>query len=300
MMHSTFLTHLLRHGLRTGAMVGFVALLGCGSGTAPGPVTAATLAATRAEVDFGECDELALGTVVPLAALQAQVPAELAVLSLAAMGTVFEGSDGLGVLITRALSCESITVNGTTNRNIHIAHIGTPINTASLPATPYNLDGHNGAQFNNYTFRYLTDSPALLAALTAHGVPGAGNATIEFTDTPAGDCTIRREVVVRDSTHGFRASGTVPAARCQANETPYVGNSCGAASNIVALSNNIVGPAAVNLDLAATPIALDEDDASTLASWLGDAPKAVDAFGMIGFIPETAGLDMIITRLEQP
>ncbi|NNF65572.1 MAG: hypothetical protein HKN07_15120, partial [Acidimicrobiia bacterium] len=61
-------------------------------------------------VDFGDCTELATGTVVALSELQERVPDEVPVLSLTDQGAVFPGSDDLGVVITRVLECDSISV----------------------------------------------------------------------------------------------------------------------------------------------------------------------------------------------
>jgi glyoxylase-like metal-dependent hydrolase (beta-lactamase superfamily II) len=247
-------------------------------------------------VDFGACDELAMGSVVPLAELQAKVPAGVTVLSLTATGTVFEGSDNLGVLITRVLSCESITVDGTTETDVHLAHVGTPVDVTPLPATPYNTDGNNGADFNNYTFSYVTDSTGFLGALTGAGVAGAGSATFSFVDTAAGACTVSRQVDVVGGDYGFSASGTLPDASCEATDVPFVANWWSVTDGDVAvLSNNIPGQAALFLDLDSTPVTLDPADGSSLAGFLGDDSVAIDAFGLVGHLPEADGVDMVVT-----
>lgn len=247
------------------------------------------------EVDFGDCDELATGSVAPLAELQARVPAVVSVVSLTDMGTEFDGSDELGVLITRTLSCDSITVDGTTETDIHVAHVGTAIDTSVLPPTPYSTDGNNGADFNNYAFGYATDSAALLEALTATGVTGAAPATISFVDAPAGECTVNRQVAVTGD-YAFSAEGTLPDASCEATDTAFVGNWWSVADGEVAvISNNIVGQAALFLDIEASPITLDPEDGSMLAEIIGDEAAPVSAFGFVGHIPESEGVDMVVT-----
>ncbi len=248
------------------------------------------------EVDFGDCRELATGSVVPLTGLQAQVPAGVDVLSLTDQGTVFPGSDDLGVLITRSLSCTSITVDGTTDTDVHVAHVGTPIDVSQLPASPYSTDGNNAADFSNYTLSYVTDSTAFLGALTGSQVQGAGAATFTYVDTPAGTCTVSRQVEVTGGDFGYSASGTLPDASCEPTDVPFVGNWWSVShGGVTVLSDNIIGQAAVFLDLNNTPVTLDPSDGSSLASLLGDAAAPVDAFGFVGFIPETEGLDMVVT-----
>jgi len=247
-------------------------------------------------VSFGDCDELATGSAVPLSLLQAELPAGIDAKSLTDMGTVFPGSDDLGILITRVLSCDSVTVDGTTDTAIHIAHVGTTIDPGSLPASPFSTDGHNGADFSNYSFSYVTDSPAFLDALTGAGVNGAGSASISFSDTSAGDCIVDREVVVSGGSFGFSASGTIPEAACEASVVPFVGNwwnvTDGAATVV---SQSIAGQSALFLDLAATPVTLDADDSSDLSAFIGDAARPVDGFGFAGFIPGSEAEDMVIT-----
>ena len=72
--------------------------------------TAVLVDETATDVTFGECSELAVGSVLPLDSLQAQLPDDVTALSLTAQGTIFDGSDDLGVLIARTLRCEDITV----------------------------------------------------------------------------------------------------------------------------------------------------------------------------------------------
>ncbi|KAL3917941.1 MAG: hypothetical protein SGARI_007591, partial [Bacillariaceae sp.] len=99
--------------------------------------------ATRSEVDFGLCKELAVGSVTPLDKLQDLVPPDVKVLSMTEQGFEFPGSDDLGNLLIRSLECDFIQVDGSTEASgvKHIAHIGTPFNTSSFPASPYAAEG---------------------------------------------------------------------------------------------------------------------------------------------------------------
>ena len=95
--------------------------------TAPAVASAGAGRTSTSQVDFGACVELSTGSVSSLAELQARVPSGVSVLSLTEQGFVFTGSDDLGILITRTLDCESISVtrDGRTRTQVdrHIAHI---------------------------------------------------------------------------------------------------------------------------------------------------------------------------------
>ncbi|MEL6179873.1 MAG: MBL fold metallo-hydrolase, partial [Myxococcota bacterium] len=258
------------------------------------------------EVDFGDCTELAMGMVAPLASLQDQVPEGVEVLSLTAQGTVFEGSDALGVLIARVVACDSITVTdgsgeAHTDTMVHFAHVGTPVDVSTFPATPYNTDGTNGADFNNYVFAYTTDSPAYVGAMQDVGVVGAALSDITLTDTPAGDCMVERQVSMAGGPFAFEASGTVPDASCEDPVVPFVGNWWSVVGgHALVLSNNIPGQAAVFIDVMTPTLTLQASASdSALASVIGADPVAIDAFALTGFLPEADGIDMIITDVGE-
>ena len=259
-------------------------------------------AAAAGAVAFGECSELAVGSVVPLAALQAQLPEGVTALSLTAQGTVFDGSDDLGVLIARTLRCDDLTVtssDGTESSDgQHIAHVGTPIDVSALPATPYSTDGNNGADFNNYVFGYYSDSAAYVAAMDEAGIAGAGMATINMTDAEASECVITRTVSVASDAFGFDASGDIPDAACSDPDTPFVANwwSVGDDGASV-LSNQIAMQVAIFIDTAETVVTITPTGA-LMQAVVGADPIVADAFGVIGLIPASDGPSMTITALS--
>lgn len=257
------------------------------------------------EVDFGTCIELSTGTVVALSELQARIPDTVSALSLTDQGTVFPGSDDLGILITRTLDCESITVtrNGRTRtqHDRHIAHVGTPVDTSVLPASPFSNDGVNGADFNNYILGYYSDSSTYLRAMRSAGISNVSRAHIDMVDQTVGDCLVDRTATVRPyrgrDNYGFTASGVVPDASCEDPVVPFIANwwsvNDGAAS---ILSNNIPGQGAIFIDPSETVITIEPGRRSNLGDIFGAATATADAFGVIGFIPDTAGTDMVITQ----
>lgn len=254
----------------------------------------------KTDVAFGECSELAVGSVVPLGSLQAQLPDDVTALSLTAQGTVFDGSDDLGVLIARTLRCDDITVttaDGDVSDGLHIAHVGTPIDTSALPATPFSTDGNNGADFNNYAFGYYSDSEAFVDAMVDQGIAGAALATISMDDAVSGDCSITRDVSVVADGFGFDATGEIPDASCADPDTPFVANwwSVGEDGASV-LSNEIPGQVAIFIDTAATIVTITPTG-DLMQAVTGSDPLVADAFGVIGLIPPSGGPSMVITAL---
>ena len=257
------------------------------------------------EVDFGACTELATGTTVALSELRARVPDSVPVLSLTDQGIAFPGSDELGILIIRTLECDSITVNRNgrtrTQRDRHIAHVGTPVDASVLPATPFSNDGGNGADFNNYILAYYSDSSIYRSAMRRAGVQHVASARIDMHDETVDECVLDRTVTVRPHTgrsnYGFTATGIVPDAACEPPVVPFIANWWSVHRGEAAvLSNTIPGQSAVFIDTAETIITIDAGHRSQLADVFGADTATADAFGVIGAIPEADGLDMIIER----
>ncbi|MEL6981753.1 MAG: hypothetical protein AAFO29_04955 [Actinomycetota bacterium] len=257
------------------------------------------------EVDFGPCVELSTGTTVALSELQERVPESVPVLSLTEQGIVFPGSDQLGILITRTLECASITVTRDgrtrTQHDRHIAHVGTPVDTSVLPATPFNNDGANGADFNNYIFAYYSDSWIYRDAMRRAGVQPIGAARIRVDDHTVDTCVLDRTVTVRPFTrrskdYGFTATGIIPDASCEPAVVPFIANWWSAnRGQASVLSNNIPGQSAIFIDPAETVITIDPGRRSQLNDVFGADTATADAFGVIGAIPEADGTDMVIT-----
>lgn len=267
----------------------------------PDEAAAPASEAGAAEVSFGECSELAVGSVVPLDALQAQLPAGVEALSLTAQGTEFDGSDDLGVLIARTLRCDDLTVTAADGEEIsdgrHIAHVGTPIDTSALPATPYANDGGNGADFNNYAFGYYSDSVAFVDAMDAAGIGGAGLANITMNDAASGDCVITRDVSVAAASFGFDASGEIPDATCSELDTPFIANWWSSGENGASvLSNEIAEQVAIFIDTSETVVTITPTG-DLLQTVVGVDPIVADAFGVIGLIPASDGPSMTIAAL---
>lgn len=258
------------------------------------------------EVDFGDCTELATGTVVALSELEERVPDSVPVLSLTEQGAVFPGSDDLGVVITRVLECDSITVTRDgrtkTQTNRHVAHIGTAVDTSVLPASPFSYDGINSADFNNYIFGYYSDSSIFLDAMRRADIQPIAPAHIDMVDVAVDECTVDRTVTVRPHTgpqtnYGFTANGIIPLAACEPSVVPFIGNwwsvQDGEAS---VLSNNIAGQSAIFLSPADATITLVPSRNSQLADVFGAESATADAFGFSGFIPENDGSAEIVTK----
>ena len=259
------------------------------------------------EVDFGDCTELATGTVAPLSELQERVPDEVPVLSLTDQGTVFPGSDDLGVVITRTLECDSITVtrDGRTKSQTdrHIAHIGTAIDTSALPDTPFSLDGGNAADFSNYIFGYYSDSSIFRDAMRRADIQPIAPARIDMVDVTVDDCVVDRTVTVQphtgpQSNYGFTATGVIPLAACEPSVVPFIGNwwsvQDGEAS---VLSNTIAGQSAIFLSPADATITIVPSRNSQLADVFGADSTTADAFGFSGFIPENPASTEIVTNV---
>ncbi len=257
--------------------------------------------AAAAEVTFGECEELALGSTVPLDALQAQLPDGVNALSLTDQGTVFDGSDDLGVLIIRTLRCDDITVAAAGGDEVSdgrfIAHVGTPVDASTFPATPYSKDGNNDADFNNHVFGFYSDSQAYVDAMDAAGIVGGGLADISVDDTEVGDCVVSRSISVDAEAFGFDVSGEIPDATCSEPDTPYIVNwwTVDDAGTAV-LSQEIPSQVALVIDPTETVVTVTPTG-ELLQQVVGTDPFVVDAFGVVGLIPATDDPSMTITAL---
>lgn len=265
---------------------------------------------SASNIDFGDCIELTLGHIVPLARLQARVPAPVKVLPLSAQKVFPQrpGADKLGVLILRANSCDFITAtlaNGrtVTDRNKRFAHVGTAVNTSLFPPSPFSKDGDNAADFNNYAFGYYTDSWAYLSAMSG-SFPGSW-AQIDWVDTPVSNTTIDRRVSVYPRgpqrtarAYGYSASGRIPDVRKNPTVVPFVANWWDVTDGVVGvLSDNIAGQAASfrNLTDPAQAITITPTCNSQVGDLLDGDSVTADGIVLIGFIPETNGTDMVAT-----
>ena len=293
--------------LRNVTLVAIAALITTMVPSSAGAASMERRHSTASEVDFGDCTELATGSVAQLSELQKRVPDEVSVQSLTEQGTVFPGSDDLGVVITRVLECDSITVTSDgrtrTQRQRHIAHVGTAIDTSNLPATPFSLDGGNEADFSNYIFGYYSDSSIFLRAMRRANVQSIARARIDMTDEAVEECVVDRTVTVRPRTrprndYGFKANGVIPLAACEPSVAPFVGNWWSVKSGQASvLSNKIAGQSALFLSPADATVTLDPTRRSQLADLLGAEGATADAFVFSGFIPENPESAEIITKV---
>ncbi|WP_325894603.1 hypothetical protein [Grimontia sp. NTOU-MAR1] len=182
---------------------------------------------SNSDVDFSNCREIAGGIVVDKSEVSSLIPNDVSVNSLTDMGFEFDGSDNLGMLIIRSLQCEAIQVTDAkgrvkTDENVAVAHLGTPINTSNLPATTFNLDGVNGADFNIYTLSYQTSSRAYYGAMARMGMK-----TAKFNkhmmnvqvDTTPGTCDVAQLSVniPGNSDYSFSIFGEVVQATAECN-----------------------------------------------------------------------------------
>lgn len=138
-------------------------------------------------------------------------------LSLTAQGSVFDGSDELGLLVTRTLACDEISVRlGAMVRGEgrHVVQAGTPVEPSILPMTPDNNDGGDEVDSNNYVFGYYSDFPALVDAMSRAGIAGTDTAEITIEDTDLGECTLERTIAVTDAPLAFTTTGEIPDPGC--------------------------------------------------------------------------------------
>ena len=110
----------------------------------------------------------------------------------------------------------------------HIAQVGAAVDASVLPASPFNNDGGNGADFNNYVFAYYSDSGIYLNAMRQAGVQAVASARIDMDDETVDECVLDRTVTVRpdhaQDNYGFTANGIVPDAACEPAVVPFIGN----------------------------------------------------------------------------
>lgn len=268
---------------------------------------------TKSEIDFSNCQELAGGVAVGKASLEAKVPDNVGVLSLTDIGFVFEGSDDLGILIVRSVSCESVTVTDSdgetaTDENIVFAHVGTPINTSNLPATTYNKDGVNGADFNNYTFSYTTTSAAFMGAMERAGLQNVSlNQDIvhELIDLNPDECGISSLLinVPGDDEFAFTVSGQVveATAECNPGGADFVANwwSIDENNQVTALSNEIFDQTFA--DSATTDVFLTTRSGKEINNIIGSNSTRFTGFVNSGYIVSggTGNLDMVAEPLGE-
>ncbi|MBL8302185.1 MAG: hypothetical protein JNM26_05370 [Ideonella sp.] len=146
-----------------------------------GPITAAALALCglaappalahggNLTVQFAQCTEFV--GVAPVDALKARalVPARYALVSDAAGAR----------LVVRAADCASVRVGSLPARPGRVAQVGLIIVSPDGTATDPNTS------INNYTLSYASNSPALVAALRAAGVPAALDLGLAYEVNPA-------------------------------------------------------------------------------------------------------------------
>ncbi|WP_052737563.1 hypothetical protein [Grimontia sp. AD028] len=266
---------------------------------------------SNSDVDFSNCREIAGGIAVQKDALTSLVPSGITVNSLSDMGFVFEGSDNLGMLIIRSLQCEVIQVTDAkgrvfTDENVAFAHVGTPINTSNLPATTFNNDGSNGADFNIYALSYQTSSPAYYGAMKRMGMETAMfnehmiNAQV---DTTPGTCDVAQLSVSVPGNHdySFNIFGEVieATAECHPGGANFVANwwSVDRKKRVSALSNLVTDQtftetAGPNVYVVAKP-------GTTMSSLIGEAPSAFTGFSGSGYLPSggIGNVDMVAEAL---
>ena len=261
--------------------------------------------ARTSNVDFSNCLEFAGGVPVSLAGLQQQVPDDIPVKSLTDLGFVFPGSDDLGVLIVRALRCDEIAVefqSGGFARDLDrsLVHVGTPIFVDNLPPTPFSLDGNNGADFNNFTFRYYTDSRAFQKALRRGGfsnVTRSQRITFEDLDTDATQCgtAIRLIDVAGSDAFSIKVAGQVTEANaaCHVGTTDVVANWWNVQGRTVAATSNQIISQTLLTTVPETLLLVTEPD-SVLGAITGGRVSTFSAFAFSGFIPSPEDVDMVI------
>jgi hypothetical protein len=252
---------------------------------------------TNSDVDFSNCREIAGGIAVSKAGLQAQTPSNVEVFSLTDMGFVFEGSDDLGMLIIRSLSCEAVRVtdsegNVSTDENVRLAHVGTPINVAALPATTFSNDGINGADFNMYTLNFQTSSAAYFGAMDRAGMQNASlNEGIvnQLIDLDPDQCSTAALLVNvgGDSEFAFSITGEVveATAQCHVGGSDFTANwwSIDSDNQVTALSNTVFDQTFT--DTAGPNVFVVTSSGSVIHDIIGATTSGFTGFSGSGYIP---------------
>ncbi|WP_163930602.1 hypothetical protein [Paraferrimonas sp. SM1919] len=266
---------------------------------------------TSSEVDFANCREIAGGITVAKSALTANIPSDVPVFSLTDMGFVFDGSDDLGMLIVRSLSCEAVQVtdsegNQNLDENITIVQVGAPIDTSNLPATHFNYDGHNGADFNIYTLNYTTSSPAYFGALERAGFKNASlntSITNQLVDLDQEQCSnAYLSVNVPDSgDYGLTISGEVVEAteQCHVGGVNFIGNWWSKQDAKVAVMSNLVNDQTYT-ETAGANVFVSSVAGSKLSEIMGSTMTRFTGFSGSGFLPSggLGDVDMHIQALS--
>jgi hypothetical protein len=266
---------------------------------------------TNSDVDFSNCREIAGGITVSKGSLQAQVPSNVTVNSLTDMGFAFEGSDDLGMLIIRSLSCEAISVtdsegNVSTDENVTIAHVGAPIDVSNLPATTFSNDGINGADFNMYTLNYQTSSPAYFSAMKNAGLQnvslneGIVNTLTDLDPEQCGSASLLVHVP-GDSEFAFSITGEVveATADCHLGGTNFLANwwSVDGDNQVTALSNEVLDQTFT--DTAGPNVFVITNEGTAINNIIGATSTRFTGFSGSGYIP-SGGLgnrDMVTEAL---
>ncbi|WP_028023336.1 hypothetical protein [Enterovibrio calviensis] len=266
---------------------------------------------SNSDVDFSNCREIAGGIVVSKADLNAQVPEGVTVNSLTDMGFVFDGSDDVGMLIVRSLACEAIQVTDakdrvSTDENVAIVQVGTPINVANLPATTYSNDSVNGADFNNYTLSYQTSSPAYFGAMKRAGLQNIvldKGIVNELTDNDPNTCsTANLKVnVPGDSEYALGITGDVveATAECHVGGADFIANwwSVDSINRVTALSNEVIDQTFT--DTAGPDVFVVTNEGTTINTLIGSDSSAFTGFSGSGYIPSggLGNIDMVAEAL---
>lgn len=150
------------HTTRLAALL-FVPALACGAAQASGPGN------SNSTVQFAQCTEFIGVAFIDAAKARAQVPQRYTLVADAAGAR----------LVVRAADCASVRVGNGPARPARVAQIGiiivSPDGTAADPNTG----------INNYTLTYASNSPALVLALRAAGVPAALDMGLAYEINPA-------------------------------------------------------------------------------------------------------------------
>lgn len=261
------------------------------------PTTNQTIELSSSDVDFSNCREIAGGIPVSKASVQALAPEGVNLISVTEMGFVFEGSDDLGMLIIRSLSCESISVtdnlgNVTTNENVAFAHVGVPLNPSNMPSTTYSNDGKNGGDFNIYTLSYQTSSPAYFGAMQRAGLQNASlNEDIvnELVDINPDECNTANLTVdvPGDSEFSFSINGEVveATADCHPGGVDFIANWWSVDDNnqVTALSNEVFGQTFT--DTAGPDVFVVTSEGTTINDLIGADSSTFTGFSGSGYIP---------------
>ncbi|USH05517.1 hypothetical protein K6Q96_20165 [Grimontia kaedaensis] len=193
-----------------------------------------------------------------------------------------------------------------TDENVAFALVGTPINTSNLPATSFNSDGSNGADFNIFALSYQTSSLGYYGAMKRMGMKTemfSKHMMNAQVDTTPGTCDVAQLSVGVPGSHDYSFSifGEVVEATAEYHPggTNFVANwwSVDRKKRISALSNLVTDQTLT--ETAGPNVLVVAKSGTTISQLIGEAPSAFTGFSGSGSLPSCGigNVDMVAEAL---